>query len=98
MYSWNPAIDYDKLINYREYYWMPDGPGAIEIDSVGPSAVAEYIVRSENLAQARLRTSPTGKTKTILYLTLYRGNTYKFNVERQRTSVLDNDRAIQEQG
>jgi len=29
VYSWNPAIDYDKLINYREYYWMPNGPSAI---------------------------------------------------------------------
>ena len=33
-YSWNPAIDFDKLINYREYYWMPEGPTAIEIDDV----------------------------------------------------------------
>ena len=41
VYSWNPAIDYDKLINYREYYWIPEGVNAIEIDSVGPSAVAE---------------------------------------------------------
>ena len=33
VYGWNPAIDYDKLINYGEYFWMPKGPNAIEIDS-----------------------------------------------------------------
>ena len=77
VYSWNPAIDYDKLVNYREYYWIPEGPGAIEIDSVGPSAVAEYSV--ENLAQGAYNfTHRENENNPIL--TLYRGNTYKFNV------------------
>jgi len=77
VYSWNPAIDYDKLINYREYYWMPDGPGAIEIDSVGPSAVVEYTVENKqrgayNFGHRENEDNPI--------LKLYRGNTYKFNV------------------
>ena len=77
VYSWNPAIDYDKLINYREYYWMPDGPGAIEIDSVGPNAVIEYSV--VNLAKGAYNfTHRENENNPIL--TLYRGNTYKFNV------------------
>ena len=44
IYSWNPAVDYDKLVNYREYYWMPEGPNAIQIDSAGTEAVVEYSV------------------------------------------------------
>ena len=77
VYSWNPAIDYDKLVNYREYYWIPEGPGAIEIDSVGPSAVIEYSV--ENLAQGAYNfTHRENENNPIL--TLYRGNTYKFDV------------------
>ena len=77
VYSWNPAIDYDKLINYREYYWIPEGPGSIEIDSVGPSAVIEYSV--ENLAQGAYNFSHRENENNPI-LTLYRGNTYKFNV------------------
>jgi hypothetical protein len=77
IYSWNPAIDYDKLINYREYYWIPEGPGSIEIDSVGPNAVAEYSV--ENLAQGAYNFSHRENENNPI-LTLYRGNTYKFNV------------------
>ena len=77
VYSWNPAIDYDKLVNYREYYWMPDGPGAIEIDSVGPSAVSEYSV--ENLAKGAYNFTHRENVNNPS-LTLYRGNTYKFNV------------------
>ena len=77
VYSWNPAIDYDKLINYREYYWMPEGPNALEIDSVGPSAVAEYSV--VNLAKGAYNFGHRpGENNPILKL--YRGNTYKFNV------------------
>jgi len=77
VYSWNPAIDYDKLINYREYYWIPEGPGVIEIDSVGPSAVAEYSV-TNNSQSAYEFTHRENEDNPIL--TLYRGNTYKFNV------------------
>ena len=77
VYSWNPAIDYDKLVNYREYYWMPAGPGSITIDSVGPSAVIEYSV--ENLAQGAYNFIHRENENNPI-LTLYRGNTYKFNV------------------
>ena len=77
VYSWNPAIDYDKLVNYREYYWMPNGPLAIEIDSVGPSAVIEYSV--SNLAKGAYNFRHRENENNPI-LTLYRGNTYKFNV------------------
>ncbi len=77
VYSWNPAIDYDKLVNYREYYWMPDGPSSIEIDSVGPSVVAEYSVKN-NSQSAYEFTHRENENNPIL--TLYRGNTYKFSV------------------
>ena len=30
-YSWNPPIDWDKFINYREYYWVPAGPPTVAI-------------------------------------------------------------------
>jgi len=77
VYGWNPAIDYDKLINYREYFWMPNGPNAVEIDSVGPSVVAEYDV--VNLAKGAYNFGHRpGENNPIIKL--YRGNTYKFKV------------------
>ena len=78
VYSWNPAIDYDKLVNYREYYWIPEGPGSVEIDSIGPSAVIEYEV--ENVAKGAYNfTHRPNENNPILKL--YRGNTYKFTVK-----------------
>ena len=30
-YSYDPQIDWDKLVNYQEYYWLPSGPDVILI-------------------------------------------------------------------
>jgi len=77
VYAWNPAIDYDKLINYREYFWLPTGPDALDINSVGPSVVAEYDV--VNLAKGAYNFGHRpGENNPIVKL--YRGNTYKFKV------------------
>ena len=78
VYSWNPAIDYDKLINYREYYWMPGGPSAISIDTVGPNVVAEYKVTNKQKGAYNF-THRENENNPIL--SLYRGNTYKFDVD-----------------
>ena len=74
IYSWNPAVDYDKLINYREYYWVPAGPTTIEIDSVGTLAVAEYNVNVTNGAYSFPHKGNTSKFRWIkFYITDIRG-------------------------
>jgi len=85
VYGWNPAIDYDKLINYREYFWMPSGPNAIEIDSMGPSAVAEYNVSNWPLdgSSTRAWNFPHREDERNPIIKLYRGNTYRFNVDAE---------------
>ena len=85
LYSWNPAIDYDKLINYREYYWMPTGPNAIEIDSVGPNVVAEYNVEAhkEDGSSVKAWNFLHRENERNPIIKLYRGNTYKFNVDAE---------------
>jgi len=30
-YSYNPHIDWDKLVNYQEYYWLVTGPDSVTI-------------------------------------------------------------------
>lgn len=30
-YTWCPPIDLDKFLNFREYYWLPEGPVATQI-------------------------------------------------------------------
>ena len=75
VYAWNPAIDYDKLINYREYYWLPEGPNPILISTVGTGSTSEIKVVNSGSDAYQFSTYSTTNNPTI---TLYRGNTYKF--------------------
>jgi len=80
VYSWNPAIDFDKLINYREYYWLPEGPDPILVSNNGTNTVTEIKVdRIGNSAY----TFSTYKNLENPTITLYRGNTYKFVINAQ---------------
>lgn len=76
-YTWNPPIDWDKFINYREYYWIPDGPPAIKILGQAQNIVSTYRV-GLGVGSVYLFT-PDGLTNNPT-LTLYRGQTYKFQV------------------
>jgi len=76
-YSWNPPIDWDKFINYREYYWVPEGPPPIVITGQSQGIVSTYRVKlgvtdSYIFFPDGLTNNPT--------ITLYRGQTYKFIV------------------
>ena len=75
VYAWNPAIDFDKLINYREYYWMPEGPNPILVTTNGTNSVTE--IKVDHVGQSAYIFSTYGNTENPS-LTLYRGNTYKF--------------------
>jgi len=77
VYAWNPAIDYDKLVNYREYYWLPEGPNAITVASVGTGTTTEIKVVNNAAGAYNFSTRAGIDSPT---LTLYRGNTYKFVV------------------
>lgn len=76
-YSWNPPIQWDKFVNYREYYWIPDGPPAVPIQGQSQLITSTYRVRLGN--QSSFVFFPDGY-KNNPTLTLYRGQTYKFNV------------------
>lgn len=77
-YSWNPHINWDKFVNYQQYYWLPYGPASIEITGQQLDIESTYTVdavdESDNYA---FLFSPDGLTRNPT-LTLYRGQTYTF--------------------
>jgi len=78
-YSYDPKISWDKFVNFREYYWLPAGPSAIEIAGRTLSPVTEFnIVDAEDKIQFLFDAKTTSPT-----LTLYRGATYVFNINSQ---------------
>ena len=76
-YTWAPPIDWDKFVNYREYYWVPDGPPPIKILGQAQNITSTYRV-GLGVGSVYLFT-PDGLTNNPT-LTLYRGQTYKFQV------------------
>lgn len=76
-YTWNPPVDWDKFINYREYYWEPSGPPSVAVYGQRASITSTYKVVL-GVASSYVF-YPDGYTNNPT-LTLYRGQTYKFNV------------------
>lgn len=93
-YSWNPHIDWDKFVNFQQYYWLPFGPDVIKIAGQQKDIISTFTIDvvDEEDNYAYLFT-PNGMTRNPT-LKLFRGQTYifevnatghPFNIKRKRT-------------
>jgi hypothetical protein len=75
-YSWDPFIDYDKVVNYTQYYWIPTGPAAVPITTDIIYLSATYTVSNDdngyNFTEYPEQNNPL--------IVLLRGGTYDFVV------------------
>ena len=79
-YSWDPKIDWDKFVNFREYYWLPYGPEAIKIYGHQQSINSTFTVVVEPVLDNKEYVfSPDGLTRNPA-IQLYRGQTYTFEI------------------
>jgi hypothetical protein len=79
-YPWNPHIDWDKFVNFREYYWMPTGPLSVPVRGQAQDVVSTYTVTLvDNGDNVSYLFTPDGKTANPT-LKLYRGQTYRFEI------------------
>ena len=80
-YAWNPSIDLSKFCNFREYYWLPDGPQEVAVRGQTDKVISTYRLETiEEDNSIALLFHPNGLTKNP-DLKLYRGQTYRFNIE-----------------
>ena len=80
-YAWDPHIDWDKLTNFREYYWLPNGPQSFGVPGNTIDVESTYTVRiGDNVDNNTYIFSPDGMTNNPT-ITLYRGITYKFDID-----------------
>jgi len=80
-YSWDPHIDWDKFVNFQNYYWLPYGPDTITI--YGPQNIVSttYTVKLQTEGSNNQYVfTPDGSTPNP-DLILYRGKTYKFEID-----------------
>lgn len=79
-YSWDPHIDWDKFINFQNYYWIPEGPPLLVIAGTQRTIASTIRVAIEPEGDNyQYIFTPDGLTPDPV-LTLYRGNKYTFDI------------------
>ena len=79
-YTWNPNFDWDKFINYRNYYWVPDGPQVVSVFGQQREVTSTYTVTvADEEDNFTYLFSPDGLTRNP-NITLYKGQTYRFEI------------------
>ena len=76
-YAWAPPIDWDKFVNYREYFWQPVGVDSVAVQGQARETVSSYRVRTSGTSEWIFYPDGLKKNPSI---TLYRGQTYEFDV------------------
>ena len=79
-YPWNPNIDWDKFVNFREYYWLPDGPMSVPVLGQSREVQSTFTVTLEE-ADGDVAYVFNGKPGNNPSLRLYRGQTYRFEID-----------------
>lgn len=80
-YAWDPHIDWDKFTNFREYYWLPNGPQTVVIPGEAKEITSTYTVELQAaLGDYSYIFTPDGLTNNPS-LKLYRGVTYRFEID-----------------
>lgn len=74
-YSWDPFVDYDKIVNYSQYYWIPNGPDAVIVSTTTVYETAEYTVTADDNGYTFNQVAGINPSISML-----RGGTYTFNV------------------
>ena len=78
-YTFDPQISFDKFVNYGQYYWLPNGPDAVAVNTGGVELTKTFtVVRNTNTLKYEF-TSGGGINNTI---TLARGGVYTFEVDQ----------------
>lgn len=87
-YSFDPFIDWDKFINYQNYYWLTTGPSVITITGTKSSSISTYSVKDNNTDTGWIFT-PDGFTEDPL-ITLYRNTEVSFIINSQHKFYIKN--------
>ena len=83
-YTWDPFVDFDKFVNYAQYYWLPFGPVAVDVSSTDVPLTDDITVTRANGTYTF-----SGYTGTNPVIKLVRGGNYNFNVAQNTASTID---------
>tara|TARA_Y200000002_G_scaffold136879_1_gene112844 strand:+ start:13385 stop:28348 length:14964 start_codon:yes stop_codon:yes gene_type:complete len=80
-YAWDPHINWDKFVNFREYYWLPTGPNTIPVYGSSREIQSTFSVRKQNNVDNDSYIFSKDNAVSNPTLTLYKGQTYTFDID-----------------
>lgn len=83
-YTWDPFIDFDKFVNYSQYYWLPGGPLAVDVSATEVPLTDNFTVTRANGVYTF-----SGAEGTNPVITLVRGGTYTFEVAQNQKETAE---------
>ena len=83
-YSWDPFVDFDKFVNFSQYYWLPSGPDDVDVFSTPLPLTDTFDVTRENGVYTF-----SGVSGDNPVISLVRGGSYKFNVAQNAKETVN---------
>jgi hypothetical protein len=83
-YAWDPFVDFDKFVNYSQYYWLPGGPLSVDVSSAGVPLTDNFVVTRANGVYTF-----SGLGGANPALTLVRGGNYTFQVAQNDQATVN---------
>ena len=83
-YCWDPFVDFDKFVNFSQYYWLPEGPDDVNVSATSVPLTNNFVVTRENGVYQFSGTA--GDNPAI---TLVRGGNYTFQVSQNAKETVN---------
>ena len=83
-YTWDPFVDFDAFVNFSQYYWLPNGPDAVEVAASTIPAADNFVVTRENGVYTF-----SGLTGNNPNIELVRGGSYTFQVAQNAKETVN---------
>ena len=83
-YTWDPFVDFDKFVNFSQYYWLPNGPEVVDVFSGEVPLTDNFVVTRANGAYTF-----SGVNGTNPNLTLVRQGNYTFQVAQNEKETVN---------
>lgn len=80
-YSWDSLTNLDTLINFNQYYWLPEGPPSVQVAASTVFSREAFVVTDNTNTYSIVREGST-RSNTNPAITLLRGGTYTFEVDQ----------------
>ena len=83
-YTFDPFVDFDKFVNFAEYYWLPAGPLAVTV-TAAPIPMLETI----DVTRANGKYTFSNAKGENPNFTLVRGGNYTFNIAQNAKETIN---------